>query len=129
MLTEDGCPDNMRAIKDALDTIEGKWKLLILISLSAGSRRFNELTKELTGISDKMLSKELKALELNKLVKREGPDEDSPVIMYSITNHGKSLQRVMNELYQWGMEHRKEIVGDSFTLRQMSNDLKDTKEH
>lgn len=111
MLSQDGCPANMLPIKDAIEILDGKWKLLILISLSAESKRFNEIAKEVTGISDKMLSKELKALELNKLVKREVSDESSTMVIYSITPHGKSLERVMKELYNWGLEHRKEIIG------------------
>jgi DNA-binding HxlR family transcriptional regulator len=110
MFTENGCPANMLAIKDAIEIVNGKWKVLIMISLSTESKRFNQLIKEVSGISDKMLSKELKYLELNKLVKRNVSDESS-IVEYSITEHGKSLEKVMKELYKWGVEHRKEIIG------------------
>jgi DNA-binding HxlR family transcriptional regulator len=81
------------------------------MSLSRESKRFTQLSKELTGISDKMLSKELKALELNKLVAREVSDTYPSTVVYSITAHGKSLENVMKELYAWGIEHRKQIIG------------------
>ena len=110
MLTTGGCPKNMLAIKDAIEAVEGKWKLLILIALSAESKRFKELAKELN-ISDKMLSKELKALEANKLVKKE-TDELTSAAAYSITDHGRSLEKVMQELSSWGLGHRKEVIGE-----------------
>jgi len=110
MLTEEGCPKNMRAIKDALEIVEGRWKLPILIAIAtAESKRFGEITKEI-GISDRMLAKELKTLEMNKLVERHA-SELSPTVTYSITAHGKSLQKLMTELYQWGLKHRQEIIG------------------
>jgi len=60
MLTGKGCPSNMLSISDALEAVEGRWKLLILFSLSQGSKRFNQLSKEVSGITDKTLSEELK---------------------------------------------------------------------
>jgi DNA-binding HxlR family transcriptional regulator len=111
MITEEGCPWNIRAIKDALEALEGRWKLLIMFSLSTGSKRFKQISKEINGITDKMLSKELKTLEINKLVKREVHDTFPPTVEYSITNHGKSLEKVLSELYSWGLEHRKQVIG------------------
>lgn len=70
MLTKGNCPKNMLSIKDALEALEGKWKLLILFSLSAGPKRFKEIARDVQGVTDKTLSKELKQLEANKLVQR-----------------------------------------------------------
>lgn len=111
MLTRGGCPTNMLSIRDALEAVEGKWKLLILFSLSSGPKRFNQLSKEVNGITDKILSKELKSLEINKLIKREVYDTFPPTVEYSITPHGLSLEKVMDELHYWGLAHRKEIMG------------------
>jgi len=111
MLTREDCPENVLAIKDSLEALEGRWKLLIMLSLSMGNKRFNQLSKELHGITDKMLSKELKALEANKLVKREAFDAFPPSVEYSITEHGKSLENLLNELHRWGLMHRKEVIG------------------
>lgn len=111
MLTRGGCPTNMLSIRDALEALEGKWKLLILFSLSSGPKRFNQLSKEVNGITDKILSKELKSLEINKLVKRTAFDTFPPTVEYSITPHGLSLEKVMDELHYWGLAHRKEIMG------------------
>lgn len=112
MMTRDGCPENVLAIKDALEALEGKWKLLIMLSLSQDTKRFKELSRELFGITDKVLSKELKHLELNKLVHREEHQTFPPTVEYSITEHGKSLEPLLQELYRWGMKHRSEIMQD-----------------
>jgi DNA-binding HxlR family transcriptional regulator len=111
MLTKEGCPKNILAIKDALEAVEGRWKLLILFSLSSGTKRFKQLSKEVNGITDKTLSKELKSLEANKLITRNVYDSFPPAVEYSITPHGKSLEKVIEELHYWGLSHRKKIIG------------------
>ncbi|MBT1708375.1 helix-turn-helix transcriptional regulator [Fulvivirgaceae bacterium PWU5] len=111
MLTRGGCPKNMMSIRDALEALEGKWKLLILFSLATGPKRFKGISKEVEGISDKILSKELKNLELNSLITREVFDTFPPTVEYAITPHGRSLEKVMEELHFWGLAHRKKIMG------------------
>lgn len=101
----------MLSIRDALEALEGKWKLLILFSLSSGPKRFKQISKEVNGITDKILSKELKSLETNKLIKREVYDTFPPTVEYSITPHGMSLEKLMDELHYWGLTHRKKIMG------------------
>ncbi|WP_020595190.1 winged helix-turn-helix transcriptional regulator [Spirosoma panaciterrae] len=111
MLTGEGCPKSIRSINDTLEAVEGKWKLMILFALSSGPKRFTQLAKEVTGITDKTLSKELKSLEENKLVKRDVYDTFPPRVEYSITAHGLSLENVVEALHYWGMAHRREIIG------------------
>jgi DNA-binding HxlR family transcriptional regulator len=111
MLTREGCPKNMLSIRDALEALEGKWKLLILFSLVTGPKRFTQIAKEVNGITDKTLSKELKRLEVNKLLKRTVHDTFPPTVEYAITEHGKSLEQVMEALHFWGLMHRREIIG------------------
>ncbi|WP_240613004.1 winged helix-turn-helix transcriptional regulator [Chitinophaga parva] len=101
----------MLSIRDALEALEGRWKMLILFSLSTGPKRFGQIAKEVTGISDRMLSKELKNLEANKLVKREIYSTFPPTVEYTITAHGRSLENVMDALHYWGLAHRKKIMG------------------
>ncbi|MCF0058790.1 helix-turn-helix domain-containing protein [Dyadobacter sp. CY356] len=110
MLTTGGCPKTALSIRDALEALEGRWKLLILFALSAGPRRFKQISKEVTGITDKTLSKELKNLEANKLLRRDVYDTFPPTVEYTITEHGKSLEKVMEELHYWGLAHRKKII-------------------
>ena len=111
MLTKGGCPKTMLSIRDALEALDGKWKLLILFALSGGPKRFGQLSKEVGGISDKVLANELKALEANKLIHRKLYDSFPPVVEYTITDHGKSLEPVMEALHYWGLAHRKEVLG------------------
>nr|WP_293841981.1 helix-turn-helix domain-containing protein [uncultured Arsenicibacter sp.] len=111
MLTTGGCPKNMLSIKDALEALEGKWKLLILFALSSGPKRFKQISAEVGGITDKVLSKELKALEANQLIRRQVYDTFPPTVEYSVTLHGLSLEKVMEELHYWGLAHRKQIIG------------------
>lgn len=110
MLTNGGCPKTALSIKDALEALEGRWKLLILFALSTGPLRFKQISKQVPGITDKTLSKELKALESNKLILRTVYDTFPPTVEYTITAHGMSLEKVMEELHYWGLAHRKEIM-------------------
>lgn len=106
------CTASIRAIKDALEVLNGKWKLPILISLLTGdTKRFKQISKDVDGITDRMLSKELKDLEMNQLVKRVVYDSFPPTVEYTITEHGKTLQKVIAELMDWGVFHRKKIIG------------------
>lgn len=111
MLAKGGCPKTMLSISDALEAVEGRWKLLILFSLSVSPKRFKQIAKEVSGITDKMLSKELKNLESNKLVVRQVYDTFPPTVEYSITPHGMSLEKVLDELHFWGLSHRKKVMG------------------
>lgn len=101
----------MLSIKDALEAVEGRWKLLILFSLSESPKRFTEIARNVVGITDKTLSKELKSLEENKLIRRDVYDAFPPKVEYSITPHGLSLEKVIDELHFWGLAHRKKVIG------------------
>jgi DNA-binding HxlR family transcriptional regulator len=101
----------MLPVFDALDVLRGRWRLPILISLIFGKKRFSEISREVTGISDKVLAKELKELEMNLLIKRTVHDTFPPTVEYCATPHGESVERVLIELMNWGVLHRKEIIG------------------
>lgn len=111
MLSKGGCPKTMLSIKDALEAVEGRWKLLILFALSERPKRFSEIAREVKGITDKTLSKELKSLEANQLIAREAFDTFPPTVQYSITAHGQSLENVLDELHFWGLAHRQQVIG------------------
>ena len=111
MLINGGCPKTALSIKDALEALEGRWKLLILFSLSTENKRFSEISKAVDGITDKTLSKELKSLESNQLIKRTVYDTFPPTVEYRRTEHSMSLGSVIMALKDWGDLHRKEIIG------------------
>lgn len=102
----------MRAVQDSMDVLYGKWKISILTSICYyNKRRFSDILNDVDGISNKMLSQELKQLELNKLVKRTVLETQPVTVQYELTKHGKSLQTILNNLIEWGVKHRKEIIG------------------
>lgn len=104
------CSKNGLAIRDTLDIVGGKWKLPILyVLVSQGSMRFKELQKALDGITSRMLSKELKELELNQMINREVFETAPVTVIYSVTDHGMSLCPVIQALSDWGTQHRKKI--------------------
>ena len=105
------CTKSILPVRDALEVLSGKWKLPIIISLMFGNKRFSQIAKEVPGITDKTLSKELKHLEANELIKREVHDTFPPTVEYSITPHGLSLEKVLQELHFWGLLHRKQVIG------------------
>lgn len=105
------CTRSILPVKDALEVLNGRWKLPIIIALTYGDKRFKEISKEVRGITDKVLSKELKELEMNKLISRTVHDTFPPKVVYSITDHGHSLKKVISELHDWGSNHRKVVLG------------------
>ncbi|RXK87442.1 transcriptional regulator [Filimonas effusa] len=102
----------MRAIQDSMDVLNGKWKIAVISSICYyNKRRFSDILGDIDGISNKMLSKELKELELNKLIKRTVLDTQPVTVHYELTAHGKTLQTIINNLTDWGIKHRKVIIG------------------
>ena len=113
--TQSECVEMILPVRDALDILSGKWKLPIIISLSFGNKRFSEMGKEIPNITDKMLSKELRDLEQNQLVKRTVYDSIPVVVEYSMTDYGRTLQNVIRALSEWGTVHRKRILTKNTT--------------
>jgi DNA-binding HxlR family transcriptional regulator len=107
--TAQQCTASLGAVGDALYAIGGKWKLRIIIALSEGSKRFNELQRRVEGISAKVLSNELKELEMNGFIKRTIYTGTPVVVEYELTKYSNTLQNVMQSLSEWGAMHRETI--------------------
>jgi DNA-binding HxlR family transcriptional regulator len=103
------CSKHMLPVRDALEMLSGKWKIPIIIALSFGNYRFKELHRQI-GITPKMLSKELKELEMHQLVKRTVYDTTPVTVEYALTPYADSLQKVIHALKEWGTEHRKRLM-------------------
>jgi DNA-binding HxlR family transcriptional regulator len=99
------CNKTLTPIREALSILTGKWKIPIIVSLSFGNKRFKEMEREISGITGKMLSKELRDMESNELVKRTVYDSVPVSVEYSLTAYGKSLKSVIEELRCWGIKH------------------------
>jgi len=108
-LSHGQCKARLNAIADALYVIGGKWKLRIIVALSEGNLRFNQLQRMIDGISAKVLSTELKDLELNGFIRREVHTGMPVVIEYELTDYADTLQTVLNALSAWGAMHREKV--------------------
>jgi len=108
-LKPDECSSRLAAVADALYAVGGKWKLRIIISLTEGNKRFNELQRSINGISARVLSHELKELELNGFITRTVYNDTPVVIEYALTEYSHSLDDVLDALSDWGIRHRAKI--------------------
>lgn len=107
-----GHKKEIMAVHDAMDVLNGKWKISIISSICYyNKRRFSDILNDVEGISNKMLSKELKELEINKLVKRTVLDTQPISVQYQLTEYGMTLKTIINNLAEWGIAHRKVIIG------------------
>ena len=102
--------EELRALQDTLYFIGGKWRLPIINSLCNGNKRFREIERSIPGITTRMLSKELKEMELNKLVCRTVYTDTPVLVEYVPTEHCRSLGRVIEEMIRWGRNHRSIVL-------------------
>lgn len=109
--TLEECGQTILAIHDVMDLLNGKWKVSIIACLCFKKMRYSELLKEVRGISGKMLSRDLKELEVNKLIKRTVLDTQPVTVEYEITDYGATLKDLTATMAAWGMKHRKMIIG------------------
>ena len=111
MLTKDelpACP-----VATTVQLIGSKWKLLILRNLLARPWRFNELRRDLEGISQKVLTESLRSLEADGIVTRTVYPEVPPRVEYSLTPLGESMKPILDAMEQWGAEYKKKILNSS----------------
>ncbi|WP_424630887.1 winged helix-turn-helix transcriptional regulator [Bradyrhizobium sp. SYSU BS000235] len=101
-----GCP-----VEVTLDLIDGKWKGVILYHLQEGRLRFGELRKRLPGITQRMLTKQLRALEEDDLITRKVYAEVPPRVDYELSETGLRLRPVIDALKAWGEDHRARLEG------------------
>ena len=97
------------AVEATLDLIDGKWKGVILFHLQAGTQRFGELRRRMPGITQRMLTKQLRALEDDKLVIRKVYAEVPPRVEYTLSDIGESLRPVIETLRAWGEGHQERL--------------------
>ncbi len=96
-------------VETTLTLISDKWKILILRDLMDGTKRFGELKKSLNGISQKVLTANLRTMEENELVNRKVYAQVPPKVEYSLTDLGKSLKPIIETMAIWGIEYKKTI--------------------
>jgi DNA-binding HxlR family transcriptional regulator len=104
------CSAGITAVKDTLYVLNGKWKLPLIVALSTGPMRFNDIQRALDGITPKILSKELRELELNEFLTRKVIPTTPVTVLYELAPYSRSLDKVMEELKNWGIQHRQRLV-------------------
>ena len=101
---EFGCP-----VEATLDVIGGKWKCVILFHLLSGTKRFNELRRLMPEVTQRMLTRQLRELESDQIIKRTVYPEVPPKVEYSLTDFGRTLEPIMKMLQQWGLDYLEKI--------------------
>jgi DNA-binding HxlR family transcriptional regulator len=109
IISEAQCKATLNSVADALYVIGGKWKLRIIVALKEGNRRFNEMQRLIEGISAKVLSTELKDLELNGFVRRNVFTGTPVVVEYELTEYAETLSGVLQSLSEWGAKHKEKV--------------------
>lgn len=108
MLTKDEMPDCPVAI--TVRMIGSKWKLLIMRNLLARPWRFNELKRDLNGISQKVLTDSLRSMENDGIVIRTVYPEVPPRVEYALSELGESMRPIMNSMEAWGMSYKAAMI-------------------
>ncbi len=104
--------DELIAAKDTISLLSGKWKIQLITTLNCGGpMQFMDIQRTINKIGPKMLAKELQDLEANLLVTRTVMETRPVTVKYELTPHGRTLERIINEMRVWGRAHRKEVIG------------------
>lgn len=107
----DECKKSLIGITDVQEVMSGKWKYIIVASLYfIGKMKFMELHRQIGRVSPKVLSKELKDLEMNHLLTRKVCDTKPITVEYELTDLGISLHKIILEMGKWGIEYRRSIL-------------------
>lgn len=93
-------------VEITMSLISNKWKVLIIRDLLTGTKRFGELRKSLDGITQKVLTNNLREMESSGLVKRTVYPEVPPRVEYSLTDTGYSLKPILDSMVSWGNQYR-----------------------
>lgn len=93
-------------VETTLTLISDRWKVLILRDLFTGTKRFGELKKSLAGISQKVLTANLKDMEAKGLLTRKAYAEVPPRVEYTLTTTGESLKPILGAMFDWGMSYK-----------------------
>ncbi|MBZ0188364.1 MAG: helix-turn-helix transcriptional regulator [Candidatus Obscuribacterales bacterium] len=121
MLTKLECP-----IMSTIAMISDKWKVVIICKLKSGTLRFNELMRALKGVSQKVLTQQLRQLEADGLVVRKIYAEVPPRVEYSLTPLGQTLVPILNDLEIWARDHADELVAFRTLKTNQANPTKNT---
>lgn len=103
------CHTVLTAVSDALYVIGGKWKLMIIIAMARGNKRFTEIQRQVNGISARVLSSELKDLELNGFIIKKVENGYPVSIEYELLPYSQTLEELVGAMTKWGIQHREKV--------------------
>ncbi|MDP1814893.1 MAG: helix-turn-helix domain-containing protein [Leadbetterella sp.] len=114
------CPVSyVLAVQDTLNAFHGKWKMPIIGTLLFGKKRFKEIEREVRKITPRMLSQELKDLEVNGIVTRTVYNTTPVTVEYELTPSGRELHHVMESMITWGLQHRQTNIMENLPALNM----------
>jgi DNA-binding HxlR family transcriptional regulator len=112
-------------VDDALGILVGKWKPIILLHLlKNGTQRFSELKRSMPGITQKMLTNQLRELEDEDIIQRVVYPQVPPKVEYSITEYGRSLEPILEAMHEWGTKHTLHKI-EKFQKKEITNAMSD----
>ncbi|MFE7064842.1 winged helix-turn-helix transcriptional regulator [Sutcliffiella sp. NPDC057660] len=104
------------SVEATLEVIGGKWKCVILCHLTHGKKRTSELKRLMPGITQKMLTQQLRELEEDGVINRIIYNQVPPKVEYELSEYGWSLQGILDSLCAWGEKHITKVYGDKFAV-------------
>ncbi|MEK4874096.1 helix-turn-helix domain-containing protein [Bacillus sp. FSL W8-0102] len=107
-------------VEATLEVIGGKWKCVILCHLTRGKKRTSELKRLMPGITQKMLTQQLRELEEDGIINRIFYHQIPPKVEYELSEYGWTLQHILDSLCAWGEKHITKVYGDKFSVLEES---------
>lgn len=117
------CLETIKPVRDALEVLNGKWKLSIIISVAVGNERFTDIQDSIPGITPKVLAKELKDLEQHQLIKRTIIDDYPVRITYHAEPYAATLNPIIFALKDWGLNHRKKLFKKGYVMEDLGEPI------
>ena len=99
------------SITDTMDVLRSKWTVEILTAIICGNTRFKDIQEAVHGVSEKVLTERLRQMQEDKLIERHECYGYPPRVEYQVTEHGKRLFVIAYQMTEWGLEHRKLMLG------------------
>ncbi|MBC1224904.1 helix-turn-helix transcriptional regulator [Nostoc sp. UCD121] len=101
-------------VETTLKVIGGRWKVLIIRELMTGVKRFGELQRALPGVTQKMLTQQLREMEQDGIIHREVYPQIPPKVEYSLTHLGETLQPILYAMHEWAVQHSNRTTHHQF---------------
>ena len=99
------------SITDTMDVLRSKWTVEVLTAIICGNTRFKDIQEAVHGVSEKVLTERLRQMQEDKLIERHECYGYPPRVEYQVTEHGKRLFVIAYQMTEWGLEHRKLMLG------------------